>query len=50
MKIVTSGSRPISSDSGLTEIKEIVREKLLPGVFFESTGQLIFPQASHRLY
>jgi phosphomannomutase len=26
MKMVKSGSRPISSDSGLTEIKEIVRE------------------------
>lgn len=42
MKIVTSGSRPVSSDSGLTEIKEIVRKNSFPISSSKRRGSLSF--------
>ncbi|MEC8644965.1 MAG: phosphomannomutase [Pseudomonadota bacterium] len=42
MKMVTSGSRPISSDSGLREIKEIVRKNSFPTSSSRGRGSLSF--------
>ena len=42
MKMVKSGSRPISSDSGLTEIKEIVRENTFSNFSTKGRGSLSF--------
>ena len=42
MKIVTSGCRPISSDTGLIEIKEIVRENSFPISSSNGRGSLSF--------
>ena len=42
MKMVKSGARPISSDSGLTEIKEIVRENTFSSFSTKERGSLSF--------
>ena len=42
MKMVTSDSRPISSDSGLREIKEIVRNNSFPTSHSRGRGSLSF--------